>query len=106
MSFVPAALAGIAMLCVAVFGALAPKAEAGMSVAAIFPPWWDARDVMAGLADADAVILRQGVTSSVLLLSSDTSGLPQRLRKAGALLIVDPKAAAGCLGLASSPQGD
>ncbi len=102
-SFVPAAVAGLAMLLAALFGVLAPRSDAGGRVAAIFPPWWDARDVMAGLTDADASILRQGAIPAVVLLSSDRPGLPQRLRQAGALLIVDPKAAAGCLGLDDLP---
>ncbi|MDF1793597.1 MAG: hypothetical protein P1U88_16910 [Thalassobaculaceae bacterium] len=98
-NLLPAALAGIAMLVVATVGVLAPVAGTTGPVAAVFPPWWSARDVMASLSGTDAVILREGVASSVLLVDSPTSGLPARLRAAGALLIVDPKAAAGCLGL-------
>jgi len=100
----PAAIAGAAMLVVALVAVLAPRDAAGQSVAAIFPPWWDAPRVMAGLGGTDAVILREGAAPSILLLSSQTPGLPERLRAAGALLIVDPTAVAGCLGLDLSPS--
>lgn len=100
-SLLPAGLAGIAMLAVALFGLLTP-ADGATRVAAIFPPWWTAQDVMASLSGSDTVILRGGIAPSVLLLSSPTPGLSQRLRNAGALLIIDPEAAAGCLGLSSS----
>lgn len=101
-SLLPAGLAGIAMLAIAVFGLLAPATGSDARVAAIFPPWWTAHDVMASLAGSDTVILREGIAPSVLLVSSPTPGLARRLREAGALLTVDPKAAAGCLGLSSS----
>ncbi|WP_420563093.1 hypothetical protein [Thalassobaculum sp.] len=101
LNFLPAALAGIAMLAVALFGLLAPSGDGDARVAAIFPPWWTARDVMASLDGSDTVILREGIAPSVLLVASPTPGLAQRLRAAGALLTIDPTAAAGCLGLSS-----
>lgn len=100
LSFVPATLAGAAMLVAATVGGLAPNADGTGPVAAVFPPWWSARDVMAGLARTDAAILREGFSSSIILASSPTPGLADRLRAAGAMLVLDPQAAAGCLGLA------
>ncbi|WPZ35681.1 hypothetical protein T8K17_05935 [Thalassobaculum sp. OXR-137] len=102
LNFLPAAIAGIAMLAVALFGLLAPAGERDARVAAIFPPWWTAQDVMASLSGSDTEILRDGIAPTVLLLASPTPGLPARLRAAGALLVIDPQAAAGCLGLSSS----
>ena len=102
LNLLPAALAGIAMLAVAVFGLLAPSADTDTRVAAVFPPWWSARDVMVSLAGSNTVILREGIAPTVLLLASPTPGLPQRLRRAGALLTIDPTAAAGCLGLSAA----
>ena len=61
LNLLPAALAGIAMLAVAVFGLLAPSADTDARVAAVFPPWWSARDVMVSLAGSDTVILREGI---------------------------------------------
>lgn len=101
-AFLPAALAGVVMLAAAILGGLAPAADTSEPVAAIFPPWWTARDVMAGLARSDAAILREGLAPSVVLATSAAPGLPDRLRAAGALLILDQQAAAGCLGLAPS----
>lgn len=101
-SLLPAGLAGIAMLAVALFALLAPATEGHARVAAVFPPWWTARDVMASLHGTDAVILRDGIAPSVLLVSSPTPDLARRLRRAGALLTLDPTAASGCLGLAPS----
>lgn len=101
-SLLPAGLAGIAMLAVALFGLLAPADDVDARVAAIFPPWWTAHDVLASLTGSDTLILRDGIASTVLLVASPTPGLAGRLRAAGALLILDPKAAAGCLGLSSA----
>lgn len=98
-SLLPAGLAAVAMLAVAVFGLLAPSTDSDARVAAVFPPWWSAHDVMASLDGSDTVILREGVAPTVVLVSSPTSGLARRLREAGALLTIDPTAAAGCLGL-------
>jgi hypothetical protein len=102
LSFVPAAVAGVAMLVAAAVGGLAPDRNATGPVAAIFPPWWSARDVMAGLSRTDAAILREGFSASIILASSPMPGLADRLRAAGALLVLDPQAAAGCLGLTPS----
>ncbi|MFX4219952.1 MAG: hypothetical protein ACMVO3_02600 [Thalassobaculum sp.] len=100
LSLAPATLAGAAMLVAATVGGLAPDADGTGPVAAVFPPWWSTRDVMAGLARTDAAILREGFSSSIILASSPTPGLADRLRAAGAILVLDPQAAAGCLGLA------
>ncbi|MEQ8586853.1 MAG: hypothetical protein RLO01_02745 [Thalassobaculaceae bacterium] len=100
LSFVPAAVAGAAMLVAATVGGLAPDEDGTGPVAAVFPPWWSAHDVMAGLARTDAAILREGFNSSIVLASSPAPGLADRLRAAGALLVLDPQAAAGCLGIA------
>lgn len=100
LSFAPAAVAGAAMLVAAAVGGLAPDEDGTGPVAAVFPPWWSARDVMVGLARTDAAILREGFNASIVLASSPTPGLADRLRAAGALLVLDPQAAGGCLGLA------
>lgn len=90
------------MLIAAAMGGLAPDADGTGPVAAVFPPWWSAHDVMAGVFRTDASILREGFSSSIILASSPTPGLAERLREAGALLVLDPVAAAGCLGLEPS----
>lgn len=71
-------------------------------MAAIFPPWWTAQDVMASLSGSDTEILRDGIAPTVLLLASPTPGLPARLRASRRPPRHRPQAAAGCLGLSSS----
>jgi hypothetical protein len=99
LSFVPAALMGLVMLVAATAASFAPSEAVGAPVAAIFPPWWDAPQVMAGVAVADAEILREGATPFVLVVSDDAPDLSDRLRAAGAWFVLDPVAAAACLGL-------
>ncbi len=69
--------------------------EAG--VAAMLPPWWDREDAAAAVAGADGLIVRQGAIPSILVVRPDRPGPVERLRAQGALLIVGPFAARGCL---------
>jgi hypothetical protein len=73
-----------------------PKAPAG-PVAALFPPWWRARDAFDGAAAAGAAIVRTGAWPTLLVVTSPDPRLEAHLRAAGALLLLDPRALGGCL---------
>ena len=67
------------------------------TLAAIFPPGTDKTAALAAVAEADGLVVRAGGWGSVLVAYSDKVGFAQRLRRAGAWLVVDPRSAAGCL---------
>lgn len=72
------------------------------AVAAVFPPWWSAaRDFAAAGGAGD--IVTGGAVPFVLIVQSQRPGLNARLRAAGALLLLNPLAAGGCL---QSSTGD
>jgi hypothetical protein len=78
------------------FAALAaPTAHDPSSAAAIFPPWWSAAEAFAAAGSAGEVT-RIGAFASVLIVHSKAPALADRLRKAGALLILDPVQLALC----------
>ncbi len=74
--------------------ALSPAAD--RPVAAVFPPWWTSGQVFAAAARADAPVIRVGAFSSILVMPSASAELSRRLREAGALLLLDARAAGGC----------
>lgn len=61
-------------------------------VAAVFPPWWGARQAVAAAGSAGAVIRLGALPSVVIVLAADR-GL---LRSHGAWLLLDPSALGGC----------
>ncbi|ORE97819.1 hypothetical protein ATO4_07765 [Aurantimonas sp. 22II-16-19i] len=70
------------------------------SVAALFPPWWPQERVLRAATSAGDLVDSGGWTSVVVLRFGD-SRLPDRLREAGALIVLD----AGSLGcFTTSPQ--
>ncbi len=87
----------------------------GRPVAAVFPPWWDARDVLAATVLAQAVTVRDGAWPSLVVavdaLPPDDAPRPagaapalgERLRAAGAWLILDPQSLRGCSLLPDPP---
>jgi hypothetical protein len=79
-----------------IFAVLAASPEAdAQSAAAIFPPWWSPAQAFAAAGSAGEVA-RKGAFSSVLIVHSTEPALAERLRKAGALLILDPIRLALC----------
>jgi hypothetical protein len=73
---------------------LAPSSD--HPVAAIFPPWWTAKQSFAAAAQAGAPIVRTGAFANILVLASDQPGLAKRLYAAGAWLLLDAQALAAC----------
>ena len=61
-------------------------------VAAIFPPWWDARSAFVAAGDAGAVVRFGALPFVVIVAATDRA----RLRAAGAWLLLDPRALGGC----------
>ena len=74
--------------------ALAPSPN--HPIAAIFPPWWTARQSFTAAAQAGAPIVRTGAFPNILVLAAGSPGLSQRLHAAGAWLLLDAKALAAC----------
>lgn len=64
-------------------------------VAALFPPWWSASRAFASASSAGAVAAT-GALRSVLIVRSDRPALAERLRAAGALLVVAADGPFGC----------
>ena len=71
--------------------------EAHGTVAVVFAPGTGKATAIAAVAEADGLVVRTGGWGSVLVVQSDKPGFARRLRQAGALLVVDPRSAAGCL---------
>lgn len=86
-----------AALLVAVGGAAeTPFASPGAAtVAAVFPPWWTKVQVW-GAARAVGAVSAAGASPFVLMVHSATPDLAVRARRAGALLVLDPRGFAGC----------
>lgn len=71
-------------------------------VAAVFPPWWDAAQVMSAGATAGDIAGAGGL-SFIVILRGDPATLNQRARTAGALMLLDPALAGVCARPASEP---
>lgn len=100
-SFVPAAAVGLATLIVAGAGSLAAVDGAGRPVAAVFPPWWDGSRALAEVTGAGGRPLRLGLVPSVVVAIDAEPGLIDRLYAAGAIAVLDPIVASGCLARAA-----
>jgi hypothetical protein len=76
---------------------LSLHARGGSDVVAVaFPPWWDSQQVFAAAASADATIVRTTAIPALLVVSPPEHDGMTRLRRAGALLAMDPQAIAAC----------
>jgi hypothetical protein len=76
---------------------MAPGDDESAPVAAIFPPWWSADRAFLATAAAGGAVVREGAVSSLLVAQSSEPGFRLKLHAAGAWLLLDPKAIAGCL---------
>lgn len=72
-------------------------------IAAIFPPWWQPERVFQAAGTAGRII-RLGQWRFVVVVNSEGSQTPERLRAAGAVLLTDPGLAIGCSAI-SRPVG-
>ena len=76
---------------------MAPGADESAPVAVFYPPWWSGDRAFLAAAAAGGAVVREGAISSLLVAQSAEPGFRSRLRATGALLLLDPKAIAGCL---------
>ena len=97
MTYLVPFLIAAATLVAAAAGATAVPRAASDAVAAVFPPWWGREQAAAAVAQADALIVREGAVGSILVVRATDAGLADRLRSHGALVLLDPIAAGGCL---------
>ena len=77
-------------LAAALLLSMAPSPEG--PVAAVFPPWWDGARSLAAAAPAGAVV-RFGALPFIVVVAPERRDL---LHRAGAWLILDPRALGGC----------
>lgn len=82
-------LAGVAWL------TLAPQPD--RPLLAIFPPWWDRARAVEAVIGADGRLVGLGAWPGMLVAAAPAPGLPERLRAAGAWLLLDARNAAGCV---------
>ena len=85
------------------FAAVAVEAEPRTPgrVAAVFPPWWSAAQVV-GAAGSAGDIAGVGRAPFIVILRGDPAALSARARAAGALVLLDPALAGVCARPASS----
>lgn len=88
---------GLASVLLVLPAARLPDSASG-AVAAVFPPAFDATRIYGAIAAADGRPLRTAMGDRVWVARSDEPGFAGRLRRAGALIVLDPVVAAGCLG--------
>ena len=88
---------GLVIVATATGGLLAALTAGPASgpVAAVFPPWWDGAHAIAAAATGGPV-LRMGLRDFVVLVAPEEPNGRQRLRHAGAWLLIDPSSLAGC----------
>ena len=92
--------ASLAMLVAALPG---PSFGQDASIAALFPPWWSQERVLRAATSAGDLVDSGGWTSVAVLRFADNR-LPDRLRKAGALLILDAESL-GCFTVVRQEEG-
>lgn len=92
----PAAVVLCSALCLLSLAVSAGAASPvhGDRIAAVFPPWWSAPKIFAHAASAGDII--QTGAPFVVVLRSDRPGLAARLRRAGAVLLLNPLGVGPC----------
>jgi hypothetical protein len=90
-----AAFALISTIAVARIG-LEP-ADMSRGVGVIFAPWVDADTAFVRAVSAGGRFVRFGGPSFVVIVEPEAAGYAERIKDAGALLLVDPQVIAACL---------
>jgi hypothetical protein len=100
-SFNPAVVAAVVISLAGLVAALAiPARGDAQSAAAVFPPWWSPAQAFAA-AGSVGEVTRTGALSSIVIVRSEEPALADRLRKAGAVFVLDPVQLALCKRFAS-----
>ena len=94
-AFAPLLMVGLAVVCAPLLTLAEPLA--GDQVAAVFPPGWHERDVLLASAEAGQNLVRFGALPNIGIIEFSSASDLDRLRAAGALLLLDPQALGGCL---------
>ncbi len=82
-------IVAVALMMVALMAGLPTPRPSAKTLAAVFPPWWSqTRILKAGLPVGD--IAAMGAAPFVIVLHVRTASAEQTLRRAGALLVIDP----------------
>jgi len=104
-AYLPAGLVATLGLIVAggIASANAPRAP-GDTVAAVYPPWWSSARILGTLVESDSRLLRAGGADNILVLRLGPDGA-DAVERSGALLLLDPISAAGCLSLSVEAVG-
>lgn len=68
----------------------------GGPIAALYPPWWSASQCLLAAA-AGGMPVRFGAAGFVVVVVPETPDAARLLRRAGAWLLLDPRALGGCL---------
>ena len=87
----------VALGSAAPLGWLQARPRDGQNVAAVFAPWLGTERAFGLVASAGGEIVRTGFIGTILVAHSDSPGFAERLRSAGAWMVVDPLALGGCL---------
>jgi hypothetical protein len=69
------------------------------TVAAVYPPWFDADRTIRRAAEAGGAVVRFGAIGAIVVVHDDKPGLSDRLRASGAWFVLDPQFLGGCLSL-------
>lgn len=89
--------AAIALIAFAGWLGLRPREPMTDGLAVVFPPWQDEAQVTQQALAAGARLLRPAGASFIAVVMPDDAGYTQRVRQAGAWLVLDPKALGICL---------
>lgn len=66
-------------------------------VGAIFPPWWSDQQIFAAVSEADASIIRTAPLRGLIVVRPNEQSGIGKLLHSGAVMLVDPIVAAGCV---------
>jgi hypothetical protein len=94
---------GFALVCILATTALALSPRAGEPVAVIAMPWSDVNAAIV-IASAGGQLIDVAASGLVAIGLGPSAGFAGRLYAAGALLVVDGRAAAFCFGLNARPR--
>lgn len=88
---------GVLGVAASLFAAVAVDAQPRTPgrIAAVFPPWWSAGQTLGAAASAGDVA-GVGAVPFIVIVRGPPADLSQRVRSAGALLLLDPALAGAC----------
>jgi len=96
LSFLPAAIVGLAVISTPLLAAFEPFEEAG-EAAAFYPLDWSVNEVFLAAAQADVSIVRYGAADNIAIVRITGSDDAAALRATGAWLVLNAQAMGGCL---------